>query len=29
MLTGTADPVISGPTKETIFLEDLPVEEQV
>jgi len=28
MLTGTADPVISGPTKETIFLEDLPVEEQ-
>jgi len=28
MLTGTADAVISGPTKETIFLEDLPVEEQ-
>jgi hypothetical protein len=29
MLTGTADPIVSGPTKEIIFLEDLPPEEQV
>jgi hypothetical protein len=29
MLTGTADPMVSGPTKEIVFLEDLPPEEQV